>query len=288
MRRMKRILPLFAAVAALSASAAEPAAPAPAAEPEPAPAVSLADKIAAKCKVTGRDAWWGYKRTRFEFEGHAAWVVEPKVAADPQRRWTWTMQWADAFVDRTGVLDLLAKGWHHVTIDVFDRRMDDEGVRICRAFQKFLVDELGFDDKARLVGMSWGGFFSVRYAASHPDCVAKICLDGPLLTFDGYDEGNIGPWKSSRPEEGWAADPRMPINLAGKLIEARIPVLLYYGGQDKTVNPAKNAEALWNLYKKAGEVNKLLGVKPRPFYGHHPHGEDPDKTAPIVRFFEKD
>ena len=25
-----------------------------------------------------------------------------------------------------------------------------------------------------------------------------------------------------------------------------------------------------------------------PFYGHHPHGEDPDKTAPIVRFFEKD
>ena len=63
-------------------------------------------------------------------------------------------------------------------------------------------------------------------------------------------------------------------------------MLLFYGGQDRTVNVAKNAEALWDFYKRAGEVNKLLGVKPRPFFGHHPHGEDPDKTAPIVRFLE--
>ena len=33
--------------------------------------------------------------------------------------------------------------------------------------------------------MSWGGFFSVRYAAAFPDCVARIYLDAPLLTFGG-------------------------------------------------------------------------------------------------------
>lgn len=287
MKHIKRILPLFAAVAALSASAAEPAAPAPAAEAEPAPAVSLADKIAAKCKVTGRDVWHGYERTCFEFEGHAAWIVEPKAEVDAERRWTWTMQWADAFVDRTGVLDLLAKGWRHVTIDTYAHRMDDEGLRVSRAFQKFLVEDLGFAPKARLVGLSWGGFFSIRYAATYPECVARILLDGPLLTFEGYDEAKIGPWAATKPADGdWSKDPRMPINLAGKLLEARIPMLLYYGGQDRTVNVAKNAEALWDFYKRAGEVNKLLGVKPRPFFGHHPHGEDPDKTAPIVRFLE--
>ena len=165
--------------------------------------------------------------------------------------------------------------------------MDDEGLRVSRAFQKFLVDDLGFAPQARLVGLSWGGFFSVRYAAAYPECVARIYLDGPLLTFDGYDEAKIGPWAATKPADGdWSKDPRMPINLAGKLLEARIPMLLYYGGQDRTVNVAKNAEALWAFYKRAGEVNKLLGVKPRPFFGHHPHGEDPDKTAPIVRFLE--
>ena len=84
------------------------------------------------------------------------------------------MQWAEAYVDRTGVLDLLAKGWHHVTIDTFRHRMDEEGLRVSRAFQKFLVEELGFAQKANLVGMSWGGFFSTRYAATFPECVGKI------------------------------------------------------------------------------------------------------------------
>ncbi|MBQ2624847.1 MAG: alpha/beta fold hydrolase [Kiritimatiellae bacterium] len=250
--------------------------------------VLLGLSAVAECKVIGEDVWHGYKRTLLDFDGYSAWIVEPKVAPAEGRPWTWTMQWADAFVDRTGVLDLLAKGWHHVTIDTFKHRMNDEGVRVSRSFQKYLVEQRSFAPKACLVGMSWGGFFSMRYAAAHPDCVAKVWLDGPLLTFDGFDVARIGPWANEKPHGGsWATDERMPINLAGKILEAKIPILLYYGGQDKTVAPQKNAEALWDFYKKAGEVNKLLGVKPRPFFGHHPHGDDPDKTTPIVNFFEK-
>ena len=87
---------------------------------------------------------------------------------------------------------------------------------------------------ARLVGMSWGGFFSVRYAARFPDCVARIYLDAPLLTFTDFahlgaastpteEAAAIGPWAAMPPKDGdWMADPRMPVNMAEALAEANV------------------------------------------------------------------
>ena len=251
---------------------------------------------AAECKVTGEDVWYGYKRTHLDFDGYSAWIVEPKVEPAEGRPWTWTMQWAEAFVDRTGVLDLLAKGWHHVTIDTFKHRMDENGLRVSRTFQKYLVEQRSFAQKACLVGMSWGGFFSTRYAATYPDCVAKIYLDAPLMNFTDFAKlgaastptaaaAQIGPWAETMPKDGdWSADPRMPINMSKKIAEAKIPILLLYGGQDETVVPSLNCELFAARFKAAGGV---IDVKRRPLYGHHPHGEDPDKTATIVNFFEK-
>ena len=252
-------------------------------------------KIIATKKVIRSDTWYGYKRTVFDFEGHEAWVVSPKCEPAAGLPWTWTMQWAEAYVDRTGVLDLLAKGWHHVTIDTFKHRMDEEGLRVSRAFQKFLVDELCFASKANLVGMSWGGFFSTRYAATFPECVGKIYLDAPLMNFSGFAEGGssmtpteaaakIGPWASMPPADGdWNVDPRMPVSMAGLLAKTGIPILLLYGGQDATVCPAKNCELFAEKFKAAGGN---IDIRRRGLYGHHPHGEDPNKTSSIVSFFE--
>ena len=253
----------------------------------------VAQKIAATKKVLRSDTWYGYNRTVFDFEGHEAWIVSPKCDPAAGLPWTWTMQWAEAYVDRTGVLDLLAKGWHHVTIDTFRHRMDEEGLRISRAFQKFLVEELGFAPKANLVGMSWGGFFSTRYAATFPECVGKIYLDAPLMNFDGFakvggtpteNAARIGPWANMPPADGnWSTDSRMPVNMADRLAKAGIPILLLYGGQDATVPPAKNCELFAEKFKAAGGK---IDIRRRGLYGHHPHGEDPNKTSSIVSFFE--
>ena len=253
----------------------------------------VAQKIAATKKVLRSDTWYGYNRTVFDFEGHEAWIVSPKCDPAAGLPWTWTMQWAEAYVDRTGVLDLLAKEWHHVTIETFQHRMDEEGLRVSRAFQKFLVEELGFAQKANLVGMSWGGFFSTRYAAAFPECVGKIYLDAPLMNFDGFakvggtpteNAARIGPWANMPPADGnWSADPRMPVNMADPLAKAGIPILLLYGGQDATVPPAKNCELFAERFKAAGGK---IDIHHRALYGHHPHGEDPNKTSSIVSFFE--
>jgi pimeloyl-ACP methyl ester carboxylesterase len=248
---------------------------------------SLREKIAKSCKITGEDVWYGYRRIKFDFNGRKAWIVEPSAAPAEGTPWTWTMQWAEAFVTRTGVPDLLDRGYHHVTIDLFDTRMDEAGLKAAAEYQKFLVGELGFAAKANLVGMSWGGFFSTRYAAEHPENVRRIYLDAPLLNFDGFgnpDYGRIGVWADRKPADGvWTADPEMPINKAVKIAKAKIPVLLIYGCADTVVPVSQNCRIFAARFKAAGgEISEI----PRGLFGHHPHGLDPDSTGPIVDFFQ--
>lgn len=248
------------------------------------------ETIAQNCTIQSEDEWYGFHRIKFEFEGHTAWVVEPNKpgkALKGARPWTWTMQWAEAYVDRTGVLDLLREGYHHVTLEAFDTRAEDKALGMFADFQKFLVEKLGFDPQANLVGMSWGGFFSIRYANAYPQNVRRIYLDAPLLNFQDWRADTaerVGPWAASRPAgDRWGDDPRMPVNMAANIAKAGIPVYLLYGGQDQTVDPKLNCELFVERFKAAGGQ---ITVENRSLYGHHPHGQDPDKTKSITDFFK--
>lgn len=249
---------------------------------------ALCDVIAKDHKVLGQDMWYGHKRTKFSFKGRTAWVVEPSVAPLAGKPWTWTMQWAEAFVPRTGVPDLLKRGFHHVTIDLYPTRMDEKGLAAAVEFQSYLVKTLGFAPKANLIGMSWGGFFSVRYAAAHPENVGKIYLDAPLLSFSKFraakSAAGIGPWFATRPkDDDWSGDKRMPVNMAEAVARAGIPVLLLYGGKDDVVPPDHNCRPFAAAFKAAkGKIE----VHERAAYGHHPHGADPGQTM-IIDFFTK-
>jgi dienelactone hydrolase len=244
----------------------------------------LTAKIGEKFKIVKTDTFAGGERTVFDFNGYEAWVVEPTAPIAEGKPWTWTMQWATAFVPRTPVSKMLAKGWHHVTVNTFKHRMDEEGLKISKAFQDYLVNDLGFAAKTRLIGMSWGGFFSVRYTATYPDAVKSIYLDAPLMSFNSFTKAKgDGPWKNSVPAEGWANDPRMPVNMAAQVAAAKIPVLLLYGGQDQTVDPKDNCELFIPRVKDAGGDIKVVR---RYAYGHHPHGVEIDDTS-IADFFLK-
>ena len=250
----------------------------------PVLAGNLTAKIAEKYFVKSTDVWYGGLRTVFNFDGYEAWVVEPPEGVKPAigRPWTWTMQWRDAFVPRTGVPQLLRKGYHHVTIDTYGRRMNKDGLCISAAFQRYLVGVLGFSPRCNLIGMSWGGFFSTRYAANYPQNVAKIYLDCPYLNLGGCCKPlDIGPWAKNAPEN-WIDDPRMPINLTKQIAEAGIPILLAYGGADDVLDPKLNSEIFISRFKAAGGCLKVVY---RKSFGHHPHGFEESDTR-IVEFFK--
>jgi len=255
----------------------------------------MADKIAETCEVKARDAWFGYDRTVFVFDGEEAWVVEPKDEA-AGRPWCWTMEWPGAYAKRTASVVLLAKGYHHVTLRPGEYKdgkfvsrpgnMTDVRVKRSRAFQKFLVDRLGFAPKANLIGMSWGGFYSVRYAAANPDAVGHVYLDAPLLDFSSLTGWNLKKvyrtYGIIDEKYDGANDSRQPVNQAAPIAKAGIPVLLLYGGKDGVVPPAKNCELFARRFREAGGK---ITVERRGEYGHHPHGLEMDEQQRFVDFF---
>ncbi|MBO4287738.1 MAG: alpha/beta fold hydrolase [Kiritimatiellae bacterium] len=254
----------------------------------------LEARIAEKHKILTSDTWGAGHRIIFDFNGRKGWVIEPATPA-PGRPWVWTMQWMGAFLERTGAPDLVKRGYYHVHLAAYDTRANREGLLALADFQDYLVRELGFAPKANLIGMSWGGFYSVRYACAYPQNVARIYLDAPLLNFDGYCPPSpadpkalarlVGPWAKHAPADGqgWTPDPEMPVNLAASLARTGIPVLLLYGGKDKTVNPEMSSVLFMKRFREAGGD---LKVECRPEQGHHPHGLAPKDVHRILEFFQ--
>ena len=250
-----------------------------------------------KGPAPSRDSWYGFDRRVFEFQGHEAWIVEPKAEAEG-RPWAWIMEWPESFCKRTGSVALLKAGYHVVTLrpGYYENgkfvskpgNMNDARLRESREFQKYLVDELHFAPKANLIGMSWGGFYSVRYSGTYPDAVSRIYLDAPLLDFSTL---------SGKEREFWSLnakygidvatyvgkdDPRQPVNMYEPIAKAGIPILLVYGGADTIVPPNENCLRFADAFKAAGGNIEVVA---RELYGHHPHGLDVDEQQKFVDFF---
>lgn len=231
-------------------------------------------------QVVTTDEFCGFKRIVFAFEGAKAWIVRPETPRQ-DNAWVWCIKWPGAFAGTTGQVEALRRGYHYVTLD--EGPMTDELLPKFRRFQKYLVDELGFAEKTCLIGLSWGGFYSIRYASTYPETTKAIYLDNPLLNFDGFEHCGIGAWKGLNAGEGWSSDPRMAVNRAEPIAKAGIPILLMYGDQDEVVPNNKNCLPFAERFQAAG--GDLLVVK-RPGCRHHPHGVTDGNVGFQMDFFE--
>ena len=238
--------------------------------------------------------WYGFKRHNFELNGRPGFIVEPPNPA-PGLPWHWCIQWAEAFVPRTPALKLLERGFHHVFYDVFDTCMNEDGVDALEDFY-CMLRSLGFHPKTVLTGMSYGGLFSLRWAAEHPETVAAIYLDAPVCTLDFRLTAHL---RTLSPEQeaasrkdaariaklfrttvkGLAKHPLAPINNVRPIAEAKIPIFCIRSGQDMSVEPRANIDVFAERLQAEGGV---IEVMRRDFYGHHPHGL-PDPT-PLADF----
>lgn len=226
------------------------------------------------------DIWYGFTRYHFDFEGHKAWIVEPFVSV-PDNRWSWCTQWAEAFVPRVGTVALLEHGFYHVHIDVFEHRANPAGVEVMSRFQDYLV-AMGFSPKANLIGMSWGGYFALRYAGEHPDKVCGIYLDAPLCnaadTDPNKDNENVPRHTQELTErygltfEELKTSALNPINNLKPIADAKIPLFAAIGQQDMVVNHETNFDIVEERIKAAGW--SFYKVIRRESWGHHPHGFD--------------
>ena len=226
------------------------------------------------------DEWYGFKRHHFEFEGCKAWIVEPDhIAGDG--RWSWVTQWAEAYVPRVGVTLLLSQGFYHVHIDVFQYRCSPKGVGIMGRFHEKLVS-MGLSPKVNLIGMSWGGLFSLRYAETFPERVCGIYLDAPVCDASENTPASADRFEAIKEQYGLsgeelAVSPLNPINNVGVI--TGIPVMAVVGQADQSVDVTTNFDVFEKRFLAAGGK---LSVTRRQYWGHHPHGLDDPR--PILDF----
>ena len=232
--------------------------------------------------------WFGFKRLDFTFNGKSAILVCPHTP-DPAGRWLIKTEYFGAFP--AFELEMLKRGYHLAFISNTSR-WHAPGDSDARAeFCRFLQKEFGLHDKCVPVGMSCGGLLAVYFAAIHPELVSVLYLDAPVLNYLSCPCA-VGGSDPSMYEEfvrhkGMTIHDLInyrnhPIDNAGKIIAAGIPVALVCGDSDVTVPYIENGLAWSELYKQSGlpffEVLK-------PGCGHHPHGLE-DNTA-LIEFVER-
>lgn len=261
---------------------------APAAEPAPSnDAAARPGRLDLSFPDETIDQWHGFRRHRFRFEGREAWVVEPRQPL-PGAPFSWCLMFPDAFTQRCAAPALVARGLHHVFLDVGNTFGSPEAVRALAGFHDMLVAR-GFASRAVLIGISRGGLYAHRYAAEHPTRVAVIYGDAPVLDFKswpggrGRGKGSQRDWETLRQVYGFADD-AAALAYAGNPIDTLEPLaredveLIYVVGDDDDVVPWEENTAVAEVRYRA--LGGSVTVIHKPGVGHHPHGLD--DPAPVV------
>lgn len=226
------------------------------------------------------------RTVEMKYNGHILTVICPEKAADGMP-WVWRAEFLGAFdyADK----QLLKEGWHIVNYRLWDMYGSPEAVKLMKSAHDFVVRKFGLNPKADIFGFSRGGLYTVNYTLAHPDDIASVYLDAPVL--------DVFSWPSQRYDTEWRECSDIydldgktskdfeenPINNLSKLVSLRIPIILVAGDSDEVVPYEENGKYLAQECKKANAVHKVI-IKPG--VGHHPHSlENP---AEIVEFIKKE
>lgn len=229
-----------------------------------------------------RSEWNGCERRDFIFDNRQATVVVPDSAAEG-RPWIWRPAFFDAFaeIDR----EMLREGFAIAYLNFQDEYASPAALAAGDHFYKYMTDTIGLSPKVIMEGLSRGGYYSLRFAEEHPERVACLILDNPLV--DVYQINRIGKSAVYNSNEGWnnflknhgleAPGPErgdFKDNAAfhlGRIADAGIPVLAMSGGADSIVPFEKNVAVVREVYRRRGRAVPFHSIV-RPGGAHHPHG----------------
>ena len=236
------------------------------------------------------DNWHGYARHKFLFEGAEAWVVEPK-SPNAFGRFSWCMMFPDAFTDRCAAPMLLSRGYYHVFLSVGNSFGAPSAVEKLHAFHTMLMRR-GLHSQAILIGISRGGLYAHRYAATHPEHVSVIYDDAAVLDYQswpggkGKGKGSQSDWLELKKLYGFESDqqaaeyPHTPLKTLAILAKHKIAIVAVVGDEDDVVPSAENTLPAEQRYKELGGE---FVVFHKPGVGHHPHGlDDPTSVADFI------
>lgn len=231
-------------------------------------------------------SFYGFEEISFTFNGRDCRIVKPKRVATGTP-WIWRARfWGHE--PQTDIA-LLERGFHVVYCDVAELYGNKEAIKIWDSFYDW-TRGLGFSDKPVLEAMSRGAIYAYNWALAHPDRVAAIYADAPVLDLKSWPGGKgIGPgsandWEVFKKDydlsEAAALQFRgSPLDRTSEIITSSFPILHVVGDADEVVPLQENTAPFEEQLLKAGRQITVIhkaGIK------HHPHSLP--NPAPIVAF----
>ena len=148
----------------------------------------------------------------------------------------------------------LAAGIAVAGIDVGEAFGSPQSLRLLDALYDELTKNRGFASKPCLFGRSRGGLWVSSWACAHPDRVAGIIGIYPVFDFASYPglAKTAAAYELSVEELEKRKSELNPITKIERLAEARIPVTIIHGDEDKVVPLKENSLELLQRYDAVG------------------------------------
>ncbi|MFA6564954.1 MAG: alpha/beta fold hydrolase [Verrucomicrobiia bacterium] len=240
-------------------------------------------------ELPGKKSLWNdCDRYDFVVDGRAGFVVAPKTAA-PGKPWAWRTEFFGH--EPQGDIALLGKGFHVAYYKVSDMYGAPQAIEWMRKFQDYVERQFGLAPRAVLEGFSRGGLYAFNYAATHPDKVAALYLDAPVLDIrswpggKGKGAGSKNCWEQclrlfNLTEETAKNFKSSPLERIEPVAKAKIPILSVCGETDKVVPFDENTAILAKRYRElGGEIEVIC----KPNCDHHPHSlKDPTRIVNFI------
>lgn len=230
----------------------------------------------------------GYRGQRFKLNGVDCRLVSPNVSAEDN---PWVLRARFWGHEPQTDIALLEHGFHIAYCDVADLFGSEEAMKRWDAFYDEMKS-IGMNEKVVLEGMSRGGLAVYNWAARHPERIACIYADAPVMNLYSWPMSNgdmsrcpdesknmmkVYGFKSA---EDAAKFDNNPIDHASTIAKYGIPVIHVVGDADDVVPVAENTAIFEARMHDAGQD---ITVIHKPGTGHHPHSlYDPKKIVDFI------
>lgn len=210
--------------------------------------------------------WNGFKRLIFPIADKPCFITQPAIAA-PGKPWVWRTSFPDFHVEVD--LALLRNGYAVGYIECVDMLGCDAALDLMDQFYAEMTERRGYARRPALEAVSRGGLHAYRYAARHPDRIACIYADTPVMDLKSWPLG----WPDAKKETadalkfyGFKNETELrayrgnPVDVLEPIAKAKIPLRHVISLNDRVVPPEQNTLEAKRRLQQLGHTMELVTV----------------------------
>jgi sialidase-1 len=226
---------------------------------------------------------------RFTMNEYPCFVDSPATALSGNP-WVWRTSFPEYHpeVDE----ELVKAGFHVAYIDVVAMLGSDGALDLMDQFYALVRRQWALAEKPALEAVSRGGLHAYRYAARHPERIACIFADTPVMDLKSWplrrtdtmlqleDAIRFYGFKDAEELRAFTGN---PIDLLETVARAKIPLRHIISLNDEVVPPEENTlEARRRLNKSGWDIDLVCVQEGNACNGHHFPAVDIDQSVRFV------